>query len=376
MKLGIKIGAVMLSAACAATAFTGCGGSGGGSSDISAVYPKNGEIVNIANNGVAEFCSDYVSGSDKILSYANNGDNYYMAPLILKWSAKTPAERYEVKVSRNADMSRPQSYSVTSESLRLSDLFVNTDYYWQVSSGDIHSEVFSFTTANTPRTIALGGVSNTRDIGGKSIGNGKFVKQGVVFRGGKLDDITDDGKKDFTEKYGIKTDLDLRLSTEGPTGSSPAGAQINYLNYSCPYYRGDSTGIDNPENYANLAAAMRVFVEPSNYPVYFHCAIGRDRTAMVAMLLLGVCGVSTEDICLDYEMSFFSKSGCMDGANPSAMASKFFATVNCIKQYGETYGDVYGESGELSFKRCCEIYLMQIGLTKNEIDEIRTNLVE
>ena len=112
---------------------------------------------------------------------------------------------------------------------------------------------------------------------------------------------------------------------------------------------------------------MRVFADADNYPVYFHCAIGRDRTSMVAMLLLGVCGVSKTDICMDYEMSFFSESGCSDKAQVAGMAQTFSVTLNYIARNGDSHA---------TFQENCETYLLQIGLTQAEIDAIRSNLIE
>ncbi|MCW3016555.1 MAG: protein tyrosine/serine phosphatase, partial [Solirubrobacterales bacterium] len=37
--------------------------------------------------------------------------------------------------------------------------------------------------------------------------------------------------------------------------------------------------------------------------VVFHCGIGRDRTGMIAMLLLSLAGVAPDDIADDYELS-------------------------------------------------------------------------
>lgn len=46
--------------------------------------------------------------------------------------------------------------------------------------------------------------------------------------------------------------------------------------------------------------ALRIFAEPSNYPIHVHCTQGKDRTGMVCMLLLGIAGVPEDVIVTDY----------------------------------------------------------------------------
>lgn len=345
------------------------GGCGEEKSGIKALSPQDGKIVVLTNDEVTEFTSGYMLGNSENYCDKNKGDHYFMEDLVLSWSAEGQPVGYEVKLSLNKDLSDAQVFNTSKTILTLPDLFVASTYYWQVTAdyGEKKdtSKVFSFKTANTPRTIRIDGVSNTRDIGGYMTESGKRVRQGMAFRAAYLDEITSIGIEDAVGRYAIKTDLDLRNAGEGTSGKgSPLGADILYYNYSCPYYRGKtSAGIDNPDNHENLANALRVFANESNYPVLFHCSVGRDRTGMISMLLLGLLGVGYEDICMDYELSFFSYRGCMDGANPVNMASDaFLGTYLYVARYLD---------GDKSFAENCEAYLLDVGLTQAEIDEIR-----
>ena len=40
-----------------------------------------------------------------------------------------------------------------------------------------------------------------------------------------------------------------------------------------------------------LAAALRVFTHPGNFPLLVNCVQGKDRTGLIAMLVLMLCGV-------------------------------------------------------------------------------------
>jgi protein-tyrosine phosphatase len=52
-----------------------------------------------------------------------------------------------------------------------------------------------------------------------------------------------------------------------------------------------------------IAAVLRVIAEAGTHPVVFHCAAGKDRTGLVAAVLLSVLGVSDDDVVADYAMT-------------------------------------------------------------------------
>lgn len=43
-----------------------------------------------------------------------------------------------------------------------------------------------------------------------------------------------------------------------------------------------------------MALALRPFVEDENFPILVHCIHGKDRTGLIIMLLLMLCGVEPE----------------------------------------------------------------------------------
>ena len=46
-----------------------------------------------------------------------------------------------------------------------------------------------------------------------------------------------------------------------------------------------------------IAKALRVFVDPDNYPVLVHCIHGKDRTGLIVMIIMLLCSVEPE-VCL------------------------------------------------------------------------------
>lgn len=43
-----------------------------------------------------------------------------------------------------------------------------------------------------------------------------------------------------------------------------------------------------------IARALRLFADSANFPILVHCVIGKDRTGLVVMLLLLLCGVDEQ----------------------------------------------------------------------------------
>lgn len=51
------------------------------------------------------------------------------------------------------------------------------------------------------------------------------------------------------------------------------------------------------------APYLRVFANPDNYPIIFHCRGGADRTGSLAFILNALQGVSEADLIKDYEFA-------------------------------------------------------------------------
>jgi len=350
---------------------------------ISAV-PYKEEAINLLDGDILEYASDYEPGkSAKYLPLGWGKDNYAreddFAPvgITISWESEEGVQYYTVKISTNADLSNFVGYVTLDTSLELTDLFAGTDYYYQIvaqyADRTVKSRIFSFRTANLIRTIEMEGVSNTRDIGGYYTADGtKRVRQGMVYRGAKLENITAAGKEKALNVYGIKTDLDLRAEAY----ASPLGASVNFINVSGPYYVDSRWGIDSVADSSKgpwtgtyrdaLIQEIKAFANPANYPIYVHCSVGRDRTGTIVGLINGLCGVSELDLCMDYEASFFSERGCNGGFSPQERLVMFKDIFFYLK---------------LTYKKATlaenvEAFMLDIGITAEEIASIRSILLE
>lgn len=332
---------------------------------IQVIYPENNDKIILANDLVYEYYTSYDYTASFPEKYYQNKDIYMPNTVTLRWS-DVGAEYYIVRLSQKADMSDSKSYVTNSACLELSDLFTETTYYWQVeASADFEckeSRIFSFEVLPSPRTVYIEGISNTRDAGGKSAGEGLRMKEGLFYRGARVNDVTDAGKEFAICDLGIKTDLDIRSATEA-AGGSPFGGDVKHINANGPYYH----QIFEEKYHEALATEIKAFANPDNYPIYAHCSLGRDRTGTIVMLIQGLLGVDKNTMMMDYQLSFFSSKGCQDNA-----AADYMLNTNMLN----TYKLLSNYSEKETFSEDVEAFMLDIGVTEEEIASIKNILLE
>lgn len=208
------------------------------------------------------------------------------------------------------------------------------------------------------RVVTLQGPSNVRDLGGIVVKGKKCIKKGRVYRGDNLEQTTAQDKEILVNEYKIRTDLDLR--GDGQT-SSPLGDKVQYVSHAFPWYTGGPDGVEG-NKHGNIAPVIRLFADKDNYPVYYHCAIGRDRTGTLTVILMGLCGVSREEIEVDYRTSFYTYSGTLDKTGQDFMVDNLLTPLmNLLGSYG----------GATTFQEGVENYVLDLGITRKEIKKIR-----
>lgn len=328
--------------------------------------------------------SDYLSGDyTKISDYAKaTAELSRPEPIRFTWSATPKKEtevsvsQYRVELSRSSAFSDSITYTTKELSLDVYNLYIASDYYWRVtaelSDGKKSvSEVKTFSTSGVaPRNLYVDGITNVRDLGGWETADGGRVKQGLIYRCGRLNkseqptveiEITEAGIKTMLEEMGVRSEIDLRNpdnhNTEtGGITSSPLGDDVAY--YNCPMEWNVSNILTN--NLEEVKHVFSILADESNYPVIYHCNIGTDRTGLFAFLINGLLGVSEEDLYRDY---LFSNFGVINSPR----------TLDGIKNsYVKTVQGYPGETLSEKIENC----LLQIGVTQSEIDSLRTILTE
>ena len=391
-----KLGAFAL--ACGlALGMVGCAGSQAmadtptGGYEMTITSEMQGDTIVLLDGDIAQFALNYKKdGQGSAAKYADPNatqqelmvNRFAPKPATISWNNnRDGALYYTVRVGLKKDLSDAQEYLVNDTTIDIDYLFVAKHYYYQIyahyeSNEVVKSQIFDFYTADTPRTVNIPNVSNTRDIGGRYVQGGKYqVKQGMVYRGAEVDPsatkawgaITEEGKHIMVDILGIKTDLDLRngLSLK----QSPIGPSLNYVNVSAPYYVG-SNGIDSANYKDALTTEIRTFANPDNYPIYLHCSLGRDRAGTLAYLISALVGVEVEDLNRDYETSFFAITGWADAAQGAGKLDSMIPALNNLTNYLMNYG-----SGNLmeNTEKFVKEYL---GITQEEVDTIRNIMWE
>jgi protein tyrosine/serine phosphatase len=137
-----------------------------------------------------------------------------------------------------------------------------------------------------------------------------------VIRADSLSKLGPDGCAAL-EAYGVRTIVDLRLATEVEGAPNPFASRddcdVTYLNLSLfdptaaptpPYatladdYKGVLARFPDP-----IQEVMTAIARAREGGVVVHCAGGRDRTGIVAALLLALARVPHETIAADYAVS-------------------------------------------------------------------------
>jgi hypothetical protein len=156
---------------------------------------------------------------------------------------------------------------------------------------------------------------NFRDLGGLPTADGRAVRAGRVFRSNCLIDLGPADLEALRSRLRIATVIDLRgpaeAEREGPTAVDALAVRLERLplideKVTAP---GDMTDLlSRYESYltgagSSIVRALEIIADDANHPVVFHCTTGKDRTGVVAAVLLACLGVAPEVIAADYGVS-------------------------------------------------------------------------
>ncbi len=219
--------------------------------------------------------------------------------------------------------------------------------------------------------ITLSGCPNFRDLGGHQTADGRRVRTGRVFRSDSLHGLTDD---DVTEvrRLGVVTVYDLRMQEEideygvGPLYDGERAARYVHAPLfettparwlaSTEPYTADRVGREysemlelGAESICRIAADLGC---EDNLPAVFHCMAGRDRTGVVAAVVLSTIGVPLDAVAADYARTgeFIPEPAIVPGAIEWAlerMEREYGSAANYLRAAGVTDGDIDALQGSL-----------------------------
>lgn len=243
------------------------------------------------------------------------------------------------------------------------------------------------------RHYSFEGCFNFRDIGGYLNQDGKKVKRGLYFRAGRQDRMTNKDLAQLSD-LNISTQIDLRKQEEvldqGRGPLEDMGAK--YINISVIPEGGSEklnklvgdTGISGKRYLGYLefgpTSWLRLFgilADEENLPVLLHCTAGKDRTGVSTAFLLSVLGVSRDIIEADYLLTNLdterqadfieSTVGYPEGYNREKMISIAGVPKDAMKDFLDGVESKWGSVIE---------YLEKIGVTREQMDQVRLNFLE
>ena len=177
-----------------------------------------------------------------------------------------------------------------------------------------HTVVESFLAS--PPFINIAGTFNARDI---SHGPNLPVKPGYAFRSGSLERLEPGGIA-VLQSLGIKTVFDLRSGHERGLAPEPEipGVEIIWkpstvVNATAAPVQAEkqeagfsltTMNLDMLESHkASFKAVFDHILHHPDKPFLFHCTAGKDRTGVIAALILGLAGADIAYINRDYALT-------------------------------------------------------------------------
>ncbi|MEX2229235.1 MAG: tyrosine-protein phosphatase [Dehalococcoidia bacterium] len=167
------------------------------------------------------------------------------------------------------------------------------------------------------RSFQFERVYNFRDLGGYPIADGRVVRWRRLFRSGELQRMSAEEVARVRAELRIATVIDFRSVDEandprGFGGLAEAPAQRHHLpmGNARSKFEARASGRWDPAYVAMLeeygavwARAVQLLAREEAYPALFHCVTGKDRTGVLAALVLDALGVDEETILTDYAES-------------------------------------------------------------------------
>jgi protein-tyrosine phosphatase len=252
-------------------------------------------------------------------------------------------------------------------------------------------------TADRPavtRALEWAGCTNVRDLGGLPLEAGGTTARGVIVRADNVRALTSDGWAALAA-YGIARIVDLRwrqeLDEDPPGGVPPDGVEIRHM----PVLGSDRRQ-DRHERFTRLAAEVddgatftrRLYGEyleefPEAFaaavdaiatapgPVLLHCTAGKDRTGIVAALILRIVGVGIPAVADDYALTDASRllrGGLSDGMPADQVRALTFLYAAPRSGMAALLADVDARYGSAAG------YLTRAGLDPAAADTLRRRL--
>jgi protein-tyrosine phosphatase len=240
-------------------------------------------------------------------------------------------------------------------------------------------------TSDPRRRLDFPQLLNARDLGGCPTLDGGRTRWRSLLRADDLAQLDTAGLRALAD-YGVETVIDLRWREETERHPSPVPAalpRVHYRQVSLLAPTEDEwreRSVDASKELWNCVVLERVRLELREVlgaiaaaapgPLLFHCIAGKDRTGLVAALLLALADVVPEAIAHDYSVSSENLREGYLKRYARVEPAQILAALHCPEE------GAYNMLKFLAHAGGVRAYLADIGLTAGEIAALRARLRE
>ena len=233
------------------------------------------------------------------------------------------------------------------------------------------------------RVLDIPALLNARDLGGYPMLDGSRTRWRSLLRSDDLAQLTPHGLQALAD-YGVETVVDLRWDEEIALSPSPIvaeGCDIHYVHVSllasnpgewrrliqsCEKERWKCVVLEHAR--PELRQVLQTIAAASPRPLLFHCVAGKDRTGLIAALLLALADVRPDAIAYDYAASTHMLSDAYLKRYANSDPSDILESVRCPEEGVHNMLEYLQREGGI------RSYLQKIGLAGGEIDRLRARL--
>ena len=241
------------------------------------------------------------------------------------------------------------------------------------------------------RRIAFERVFNVRDLGGLPTLDGRTVRSGAVYRADGVNRLDGDDLE-VAKALGLRTVVDLRTHGEvehrGRFPDEHIPVQWHHLPVLEQMWSERALQATDGavaflrdryldmliEGGASIARTVELVADES--PLLFHCSAGKDRTGVVAAVILGLVGVGREEIAADYHLSAAAM-----GAFTAWIEAEVPEAIDAMSKQPKEYLEAPAEAmlaflGEVDrVHGTVEDLVLQLGVAPATIERLRATLV-
>ena len=255
--------------------------------------------------------------ADDLTSCNAMGNSNKSAPnkVTVSWNFGAPTgktvSKYQLVYGQKSDLSDGLTVEgTTAKSVSFYNPYLGDNYFKVVANfsdgSKQESAIKTFKVdGQAPRNLYAGNMPNVRDTGGRTTYAGGKIKQGLIYRGAgnKFDNrsgIDSECQSILKNVLKIKTEINVANSTGNNLGMSGIAVQNCFMDYGATPYS------NLARNAERIRQVMDILADESNYPVFYHCRIGTDRTGITGMMINGLLGIPFNEVFQDYTFSNFA----------------------------------------------------------------------